>query len=539
MSLFGLFDIGKSALFASQSALNITSHNVANVNTPGYTRKSVILEVSTPTVVSGGFLGQGVRVAGIRRYYDEFIHHQLLGQYQNYGRSLSINQTLSGIEQVFNESMDFGLSKSLTEYFNAWHDVSTSPEGQPQRVVLLQKADQLVQTVKSIESNVERTLANVNVSINNLVERINTISSEIASLNKSIVHIEAGEKIEKAYDLRDKRDNLLRELSGLINISYFEDKNGSITVLAGTRSLVSGVVSNKMSVEFDIDGDINIVLNNTNISSLINKGQIGGLLNVRKDIESEILLPLRKLIASIIKETNLLHKDGYGLDGSTGNNFFKPLQVYTFEKSSGADITSANIYDLSAVTLDEYEISFDGGGNYFIINKQTGSQVSTGLYQSGVPISFEGIEVTITGTVTEEDVFFISPLRDSIKNFGIELTDTSKIAAALAASTLPADNENALKITGLSTKNIAELNNTFNLFYSNIVSRIGTLSKASEDSLKFDENLINELNKRREALSGVSLDEEATDLIRFQRSYEAAARLIKVTDELLQTILNL
>lgn len=539
MSLFGLFDIGKSALFASQSALNITSHNIANVNTPGYTRKSVILEVSTPTVVSGGFLGQGVRVAGIRRYYDEFIQHQLLGQYQNYGRSLSINQTLSSIEQIFNESMDFGLSKSLIEYFNAWHDVSTSPEGQPQRVLLLQKAEQLVQTVKNMESSINKTLANVNVSISNLVQRINTLSSEIVSLNKSIVNIEAGEQIEKAYDLRDKRDNLLRELSGLINISYFEDKNGAITVLAGTRSLLSGITSNKMSVEFDINGDVNIILNDTNISSFINKGQMGGLLNVRKDIESEILLPLRKLIASIIKETNLLHKEGYGLDGSTGNNFFKPLQVYTFEKSSGADITSANIYDLSAVILNEYEISFDGSGNYSVINKQTGSQVTTGLYQSGVPISFEGIEITITGTVTGEDVFFISPLRDAIKNFGVELTDTSKIAAALSDSTLPADNENALKIAGLSTKNIADLNNTFNLFYSNIVSTVGTLSKASEDSLKFDENLINELNRRREASSGVSLDEEATDLIRFQRSYEAAARLIKVTDELLQTILNL
>lgn len=539
MSLFGLFDIGKSALFASQSALNVTSHNIANVNTPGYTRKSVILEVSTPTVVSGGFLGQGVRVAGIRRYYEEFIQHQLLGQYQNYGRSFSLNQTLSSIEQVFNESMDFGLSKSLTEYFNAWQDISTNPEGQPQRVALLQKSDQLVQTAKNMESSITKTLVNVNVSISNLVERVNTIASEIASLNKGIVDIEAGEQIEKAHDLRDKRDNLLKELSGLVNISYFEDKNGAITVLTGTRSLVSGIISNRMSVDFDINGDVNVVLNDTNISSFINKGQLGGLLSVRKDIEGEILLPLRKLIASIIKETNLLHKEGYGLDGSTGNDFFKPLKLYSFERATGADVFSANIVDLSKVTLDEYEINFDGSGNYTVFNKNTGTEVTTGSYQSGVPILFDGIEITITGTVSEGDVFFISPIRDAIKNFGVEITDSSKIAAALSASTLPADNENALRISGLSTKNIGDIKNTFNIFYSNIVSRVGTLSKASEDSLKFDENLINELNQRREALSGVSLDEEATDLIRFQRSYEAAARLIKVTDELLETILNL
>jgi flagellar hook-associated protein 1 FlgK len=539
MSLFGLFDIGKSALFASQSALSITSNNIANVNTPGYTKKSVILEIATPTAVSGGFLGQGVRIAGIRRSYDEFIQNQLLGQYQNYGRSLSLNRTLSSVEQVFNESIDFGLSKSLAEYFNAWHEVSTNPEGQPQRATLLQKAGQLVQTAKNMESSITKTLVNVNVSIGNLVERINTISSEIASLNEGIVNIEAGQEMEKAFDLRDKRDNLLRELSELVNISYFEDKNGSITVLAGMRSLVSGINSYKLSVKSDIDGTVNIVLNDTNMTSFINKGQLGGLLSIKKDIENVILMPLRKLIASIVKETNLLHKEGYGLDGSTGNDFFSPLQLYTFEKAIGADVLSANIADLSAITLDEYEVTFDGSGNYTVINKQTGAQISTGLYQSGVPIQFDGIELTITGTVSEGDTFFVSPLKDAIKNFDVGITDVSKIAAALSASTLPADNENALRIAGLSTKDISDLNDQFSVFYSNIVSRVGTLSKASEDSLKFDENLINELNNRREAVSGVSLDEEATDLIRFQRSYEAAARLIKVTDELLQTILEL
>jgi flagellar hook-associated protein 1 FlgK len=539
MSLFGLFDIGKSALFASQSALSITSNNIANVNTPGYTKKSVILEIATPTAVSGGFLGQGVRIAGIRRSYDEFIQNQLLGQYQNYGRSLSLNRTLSSVEQVFNESIDFGLSKSLAEYFNAWHEVSTNPEGQPQRATLLQKAGQLVQTAKNMESSITKTLVNVNVSIGNLVERINTISSEIASLNEGIVNIEAGQEMEKAFDLRDKRDNLLRELSELVNISYFEDKNGSITVLAGMRSLVSGINSYKLSVKSDIDGTVNIVLNDTNMTSFINKGQLGGLLSIKKDIENVILMPLRKLIASIVKETNLLHKEGYGLDGSTGNDFFSPLQLYTFEKAIGADVLSANIADLSAITLDEYEVTFDGSGNYTVINKQTGAQISTGLYQSGVPIQFDGIELTITGTVSEGDTFFVSPLKDAIKNFDVGITDVSKIAAALSASTLPADNENALRIAGLSTKDIPGLNDQFSVFYSNIVSRVGTLSKASEDSLKFDENLINELNNRREAVSGVSLDEEATDLIRFQRSYEAAARLIKVTDELLQTILEL
>jgi flagellar hook-associated protein 1 FlgK len=538
MSLFSLFDIGKSALFASQAALNVTSHNIANVNTPGYSRKTLILEVLSPSITSGGFLGQGVRIAGIKRYYDNFIEQQLLGQYQNYGRSLAISQTLGGIEQIFNETKDIGLSKALTEYFNSWHEVATNPESQPQRIALMQKATQLIQTTKNMETNITETLKNIDESINNMIDRINDIASKISSLNKSIVYIEAGEQIEKAYDLRDQRDGLLRELSELANISYFEDKNGAITVLLGQRSLVSGGVNNNLSLDIKTDGSISINLNDTDITSLINKGQIGGLLNVKNNIETSVLLPLRKLITALIKETNLLHRSGYGLDGSTGNNFFRPLQIYTWENSSGADIT-ANISDLSTITLDEYEITFDGSGNYTVTNKQTSSQVATGVYQSGTPILFDGIEVTITGTVTENDRFFISPIKDAIKNFGIEILDQIKIATALSSSSLPADNGNALKITGLSDANITGLGGTFDSFYRGIVSKLGTLSKASEDSLKFEQNLLTELNQRRESISGVSLDEEATNLIRFQRSYEAGARLIKITDELLETILNL
>lgn len=538
MSLFSLFDIGKSALFASQTALNVTSHNIANVNTPGYTRKSLILEVLSPSIKSGGFLGQGVRVVGIKRYYDNFIEHQLLGQYQNYGRSIAISQTLGKIEQIFNETKDFGLSKALTEYFNSWHEVATHPEGQAQRIVLIQKATQLIQTAKDMERSITETLKNIDESIDNMIDRINDIASKISSLNKSIVYIEAGEQIEKANDLRDQREVLLRELSELANISYFEDKNGAITVLLGQRSLVAGGVNNNLSLDVKTDGRVSINLNDTDITSFINKGQLGGLLSVKNDIDLSTLLPFRKLIAALIKETNLLHTAGYGLDGSTGNNFFKPLQVYTWENSSGADI-SANIFDLSAITLDEYEISFDGSGNYTVTNKQTGAIVATGVYQSGQSILFDGIEVTITGTVNQNDKFFISPIRDAIKNFDVEILDQRKIAAALSSSSLPADNGNALKITGLFDANITGLGGTFDSFYRSIVSNLGTLSRASEDSLRFEQNLLTELNQRRESLSGVSLDEEATNLIRFQRSFEAGARLIKITDELLQTILNL
>jgi flagellar hook-associated protein 1 FlgK len=524
-------------MFASQAALNITSHNIANVNTPGFTRRGVVLETANPAAIYGGFLGSGVKVSTVKRHYDTFIQSQLLGQRQNYGRSFALNQALSHIEQVFNDVKDMGLSRSLTGYLNSWQEIAAYPEGQPQRIVMLQKANALVQSAKHMEMNITETLKNIEESITDITDRINVISSEIARLNEDIVQIEAGQQHEKAGDLRDQRDLLLKELSEFINISYFEDKSGYLTIHAGTRNLVHGVNANKLTIKIE-EGRSNIFLGDTNITPYINRGQLGGLLDVRNDIESVALKSLRKLIASLIKETNLIHRAGYGLDASTGNNFFNPIHVSTSDYSSGADITSAAVSDLSQLTLDEYDISFNSG-TYNVRNRQTGAVAASGAYESGSPITFDGISIVITGNVSDNDRFFISPLTEAIKNFGVEVSDTMKIAASLSNLALPADNGNALRMAGMSAGNITELGSSFELFYRGIVSRVGTMSRASSDSLRFDENLLNELNNRRESLSGVSLDEEAANLIRFQRSFEAGARMIKVTDELLQTILNL
>ncbi|MBI5408124.1 MAG: hypothetical protein HZA14_02010 [Nitrospirae bacterium] len=129
MSIFGLFDIGKSAIFASQTALNVVSNNIANVNTPGYSRQEVVLQIASPIEVRGDFLGRGVQTADIRRHYDKFLHLQIIGQNQSYGRSFALDQGLSQVEQVFNEARSLGLSNSLDAFFNAWQKVSTNPEG--------------------------------------------------------------------------------------------------------------------------------------------------------------------------------------------------------------------------------------------------------------------------------------------------------------------------------------------------------------------------------------------------------------------------
>lgn len=539
MSLFGLFDIGRSALLASQTGISVTSNNIANVNTPGYSRQEVILEIANPVSSGRGFIGRGVTIAGIRRSYDSFIQMQLLGQQQNRGRSRAINSALSEIEGVLNDQGGLGLSQSLQDFFNAWQEVSTNPEGIPQRESLLYRTRQFINAARQIEQRITSTLKNIDNTIDDTVNKLNELAERIASLNERIVQVESGLIAEKAFDLRDQRDSMLRELSDLVDFSYREDGNGSITITVGMRNLVSGATVNPLSSTVTGNNERKIILDGTDITGRIHRGQLGGLLTVRGDIETKTLYSLRRLIASVTKEVNLLHNSGYGLDGSTGNDFFNPLSLSITDNSSGADISSATINNLASLTLDEYDITFDAANNYYVTDRQTGSVVATGTYVSGSPISFDGIEITITGTVTSNDRFSISPLTNAIKNFGLAISDPEKIAASSSLSGLPGDNGNALNIYNLGSIAIGDIGDTFMDYYRSIVTVTGTMSRAASDSLIFDENLLSEIQSRRDSISGVSLDEEAINLIRYQRSFEAAAKMIKVTDELLEMVMNL
>lgn len=538
MSLMGLFDIGKSALFASQRGLSVTSNNIANANTSGYSRQDVILEVAVPSNGPGGQIGRGVFVAGIRRSYDRFIQSQLLGQYQNYGRSYAVDQILGQIEQVFNDPKGAGLSQPLMEFFNAWQDVAVNPEGSTERYALLRKAEALVATAKRMERSIQDTLRRIDDEIEDIAGRINDMASEISALNRRIVEQEAGTGEERAVDLRDKRDSLLNELGKLTDFSSYEDQNGAVYISVAMRPLVTDGGVNRMSTTVNREGHKAVLLDNMDITSGVSSGRLGGLIDARGKIEAESLAGLRRLVASITQQVNLVHRTGFGLDGSTGNDFFKPLNLSASDFSAGADI-AASITDLSQVTLEEYSITFDAGGNYYV-KDGNGSVLASGAYVSGNPITVDGITMVITGAVSAVDSFIVSPLRNAISDAGLEISDPRTVAASSSPVGLPGDNLIALAIASLADAPVSSIGGVeFSRFYQGIVSDVASSKAASRDSLAFDQNLLYELESRREAVSGVSLDEEAANLIRYQRAFEAGARVIKTADELMRTVLSL
>jgi len=542
MSLLGLYNIGESALIASQAALAVTSNNIANANTPGYSTEAVTLNIANPVQTSAGSVGSGVTATGVTRSYNQFIGAQLLTQQQNQSASSATSQTWGQVEQVMNEAQGIGLSGPLNDFFNAWNDVATSPDSSAARTTLLQDANNLVSSAQTIGSSLTDTVNNANTSITNDVSQVNMIVSDIAGLNQQIVQQEAGTTGTQPNDLLDQRDAKLTALAQLTNFSTYTASNGSITVEIGGQNLVSGTLTNTMSTTADSNGNQAVVLNGTNITSSITGGDIGGQIASRNGIQNTTLTGLNTLIASLTLQVNKLNSTGFGLDGSTGNDFFNAPQLTTLNNTTNANIT-ATVSNEANLSATEYNFTFSGG-NYSVYNNQTGALV-TGptAYTAGTPIDLSttlGMTVDIPAGAPASGSFTISPLTSAISGFGVALTDPNKVAAASTAAGVPGDNSNATLISQLAGQTISDLGNeTFSNYYSGIVSTVGSTAQSASDSLTFDNNLVSSLQNQQASVSGVSLDQEATNLMLYQRAYDAAAQIITVTDQMVQTLLNI
>ena len=535
MPISSIFNIGRTALYACQTQLSVTSNNIANANTAGYSKQEVILEAAYPLLQAGGYVGSGVTVGKIKRDYDALIQNQIYGAQQDYGKASTQNQTLSEIEQIFNESQNLGLATPLNDFFNAWQAVADNPEDQTARNLLLQKSDTLVNSAQRMEINIQNTLKSSEQAVTASVDQVNSLASRIAQLNSQISQIEAGSTTGMANDLRarDQRDTALKDLSNLVGVSTWEDKTtGAVTVNIGMKPLVIGNIANTLSAAFG-EGEYALQLDGQDITSSITKGEIGGLLAAHQDIEGN-LHDLRKLVASVTNAVNLQNRQGFGLDGSTGINFFNPVGLTVKNNSTDADLT-ATITDYSRLTMAEYSIKFNGG-DYEVSNKDTGELLTSGTYDSGgTTINLEGVRFDMSGSVTDQDSFTVSPLTTAIQNFRTNITSSQQIAASGTAAGLPGDNTNALAIANLANREISALDSdTFSDYYKNLVANVGNQSRAASDELTFADNFLSQLNTQRDSVSGVNMDEEASNLIIFQRAYQAAARLITTADATIQ-----
>lgn len=540
-----LFNIARSGIQAHQQGLATTAHNLTNINTKGFSRQEVVLESKRPVE---GVVGSGVEVGQIRRNVDTFLEKQMTAVTEELGALTSRNDFLIQTDGLFTETENSGLSFALTEFFNGVRDVATNPESAIHRNVLLAKGSSLSDQFVGLAQSLNQIRLDADGEITRHVETINGLALRIASLNDEIFKAESNG--QEALDLRDQRGLLINEMAELVDIEQVDLRDG-IGIMVGGQLLVGGNHANALATTPDGDNppmnDVAFVRSDGNLSGITDKlrgGKIGGLLTLRDTDIVAFQDRVDRLAGFLISEFNQQHEAGYGLDGTTSNSFFSALAPdapLASDQNTGTAVgTSVAIADPTLLTFHNYEIRFTGAAAYSVVDVTSGATVTSGGYTSGGTINFDGLDAVITGAAAAGDVFSLSAHQGAAQRFGVSLSDTDKIAAAASAATAPGGNQNALALVGIHTSRHTELGNvTFNDYHTITIGNIGSLARESGVALQSKQLEMDQVAQLRESVSGVSLDEELTNLLSFQRAFQASARLITVADELLQTILTM
>jgi len=450
------FEIGKRALLAQQFSLNLTGHNIANVNTPGFTRQRAIVNSTDPLSSAIGNFGTGVEVVTVERLRTLFLDEQFRQESQSFGRWQTLSQSWGQVERIYAEPSDTGFSTLLDNFWNSWQDLSVNPDSSAARTAVKEQGTLLANAFHHFTEQLSEFQRSLDEDIQKSVQLVNNTAHQIAALNESISTAELSG--HQANDLRDRRDYLVDQLSEYANVSTIEQPSGNYTVLIGSMALVDGIEVSELETVVQNQGatvisDVRFV--NSSAKPEITNGKLAGLIETRDEVLVERLAELDELALSIVEKVNEMHRDGYGLNDSTGINFF----------------------DDSATGAADIKL------NDLIIN------------------------------------------------------DVGNIAASLNGEA--GDNSNALRIAGL--RNDMTMRNgeaTFGDYYNSIVGIVGLRTREAEYLATNQESLVFHIENSRQSVEEVSLDEEMTNLIKYEHAYAAAARVITTMDEALNTIIN-
>jgi len=420
------------------------------------------------------------------------------------------------------------------------------------------RSEVMTGTFNRIYSDLERAQAGFDASIEGAVVEINQLSQQIAELNQKIMEDEASGNT--ANDYRDQRDLVVKELAGLIDINSFEDATGRVAVSVGAgQTLVEGNLSRNLTTQVNGFGFKDIALvepdgTSVDITADISNGKLKGWLEVRDIDIRGYKRQLDTLAETMTAGVNNIHQAGWGLDGSTGNDFFTGITTASGSMGPLTNITAA------AGGTGNIRVTVVGGGLVATPSMTTDSvtgdiqiviqdgattegqiaallQTHTGI--ASVTAAAPGSAWDLSaGTNTE-----VLAGGSSAEGFQLDAAisnDLDLIAASLTNTGIPGDNSQAIEIANLQHALTMNGNSsTFENYYNSLVSTVGGTLQSADAYYTHQSSMVDQLENRRESISGVSLDEEMINLVKFQTAYDAAAKLITTTDEMLQTILSM
>ena len=482
-----ILNIGYTGLSVSKKSLETTGHNIANVNTEGFSRQRVRQTTNVPITKSGMVQGTGARLKSINRVHDQFVEKRLNKAISDKEFFQGRTDQLNNVEDVFNEIDGEGLNKTINKFFNSFRDLANQPENETIRSVVRDNAKLVVRDFKRIRSQLDHVAKGIDTALEVEVVDLNQQMDSIARLNRNIATLEA--QGEETGDLRDQRDVAVREISKSFYVSaYTDNKNQFVVHARGVGTLVSGtetqhLKSGKLSAEESVNkmpGSVSIYFKNKPALGLNQKfvrGKVGGLIQTRDTDVRQAQEKIDRIAFEMANTTNAVHRRGFV----------------------------------------NREIEVDA---------------------NGVPKAFDK-----NGPITGIN-FFKEPdaLEAASRNFAISdavLTDLTNVSTGLSVNS-PGDNRVALAISKIQSERVMDDGQaTIEESYLKTIGRIGLEAGKAKLNSEQSEGIFAQTTNIKERISGVSLDEETANMVKFQHAYEASAKVMQTAKEMFDVVIGI
>ena len=457
-SLFGALSVAVRALYAQEGAIGTTSNNIANVNTPGYSRETPILTEAPPLDLGQISMGNGVDFNGVQSIRDNVLDLRIDQETQQQNQLTSYVGYMNQVQSLFNETQGSGLSDALNSFFNSFQQLADNPTDTPTRQAVISAGQDLASAFQQTGEQLTTVQQGADQDVVQTVQQINADTTQLADLNQQISGLEPNS--EQADMLQDNQYEVLNNLSQLVDVAVTNTSNGGLTVTTtnGT-ALVAGGQSFALSTQTNAStGFQDIFSQGSDVTSSFTGGQLAGLLEARDQSIPSVMTSLDNLAAGVINSVNAQSLKGYDLNGAKGVNFFEPVVQPTPGSNAGA-----------------------------------------------------------------------------AENMAVAITDPSQVAASSDGT--EGDNANALALANIQNEAVVD-GQTATDFYSNLVSTVGNDVSTATDEQDSVGLALTQLQNQQSDTSGVSLDEEAANLILYQRAYEAAAEVVSAINNLTSDFLS-
>lgn len=467
--------------------MSTTSHNIANANTEGFSRQEVKMKNALALEEGDYVVGTGVEIQSIKRAHDELVEKKLNTAITNNTYNDERNLQLGHVEEIFNEINSEGMNKVLNRFFNSFRELANQPENETVRNVVKENARIVIGDFHRIQDSLDTIRGSINKKISLTVDEINLLSKNIGKLNKeiSIQEVSGG----MANDLRDQRDRSLRTLAEFFPMQAYTDGEGQFVVsIEGVGSIVAGGLAQELAVGGAVeDGETSADKGNAQIyfasrpgvaiTSKIKTGTLGAQLKTRNDEIANLEKQLDLLAHGLVHATNAIHRRGF-----TNHPIPVDAQGRAIASAAGRPVTGINFF--------KEPLDLKRSAEYIALSDEV-----------------------------EEDV--------------------NNIATALEPNK-PGDNRIAIAITKLQhEKVLGGGTTTFEEQYLKSVGNIGLQAGKSKIDLEQSSGILAQAKSVKERLAGVSLDEEAANMVKYQNAYEASAKVIRASDEMFKAVLNL